>query len=500
MAGTAALAMSGITKSFPGVRALDDVRFDCHGGEVHAICGENGAGKSTLMKILGGIYRPDSGTMAIDGRPVTFDHPVQARRAGIGIVHQEFSLLPHRSVADNICLGLEPARHGVVDRAALRARARALLERAGASLPLERPAASLSVAQLQVVEIAKALALDPRILVLDEPTAALDEAEARRLLALVRRLRGEGVAVVYISHRMAEIAGVADRVTVLKDGRNVATAAAAEMPAARIVRLMVGRPLTDLFPPRGPAPGAVLLDIAGGGNAVLAGIDLVVRHGEIVGVAGLEGSGKSDLARAVCGDAPFTRGTMRLDGAVLRPTAARAAIARGIGLLPDDRKRDGLALGQPVRDNATLVLRAFAGALRPPRAGAMADRAVDARLRALDVRAGNFGQPVRLLSGGNQQKVIVGRWLARDPALLVFAEPTRGIDVAAKAAIYAMMRDLATRGRGILLVSSDLPEIVGVSDRIVVMRDGRIAGECPAGAGEEAVMALAVGHAEAAAA
>ncbi len=494
MTEPAALDMSGISKSFPGVRALEDVSFDCRAGEVHAICGENGAGKSTLMKILGGIYRPDAGTIRIAGTPAVFSHPVAARRAGIAIIHQELSLLPDRSVADNISLGLEPTHRGMLDRAAMRARARALLDRIGSPLPVDVRAGNLSVAQLQLVEIAKALASDPKILVMDEPTAALDDTEAARLLGLVRRLRGEGVAVVYVSHRMPEIAAIADRVTVLKDGRHVATDPIAAMPPGRIVRLMVGRDLADMYPPRATTPGDVLLEIDHGGNASLRDITLAVRRGEIVGVAGLEGSGKSALARAIFGDDPFTGGTMRYAGRALAPASPRRGIASGIGFLPDDRKREALALGQSIRDNAALTLRAFAGLFRPPQSGAMANRQVDRLMRALDVRAENFGSEIRLLSGGNQQKVIVGRWLARDPDLLIFAEPTRGIDVAAKAAIYRMMRDLAERGRGILMISSDLPEVIGVSDRILVMRAGRIAGACPAGATEEQVMALAVGH------
>ena len=495
MTTVAALEMSEISKGFPGVRALEAVSFDCRPGEVHAICGENGAGKSTLMKILGGIYRPDAGTLRIGGRAVTFAHPVEARRAGIGIIHQELSLLPDRSVAENIYLGIEPVRRGVIDRAALQAGARKLLERLGSAIPIEARAGDLSVAGQQIVEIAKALALDPAILVMDEPTAALDDADASRLLDLVRRLRGQGVALIYVSHRLPEIAAVSDRVTVLKDGRRVATDRATAMPPQRLVRLMVGRDLAEFFPPRaaGP-PGEVLLELRGCGNATLADIDLEVRRGEIVGVAGLEGSGKSELARAIFGDAPFTRGEMRFEGRSLAPRSARRGIVEGIGLLPDDRKREALTLGQSIRDNAALTLRAFASALRRPKAGAMADRVLDSHLNALDVRATRFDGEIGLLSGGNQQKVVIARWLARDPALLIFAEPTRGIDVAAKAAIYQIMRDLAARGRGILMVSSDLPEVVGVSDRIVVLHQGRVAGHCNGGTAEEDVMALAVGH------
>ena len=489
------LEMRGIRKAFPGVQALDGVDFDCAAGEVHAVCGENGAGKSTLIKILGGTYRPDAGAIRVAGAPASFDHPVAARNAGIAVIHQELSLLPDRTVAQNILLGQEPSRGARLDRAAMRDRAARLLARLRSSIDPDGRAGALAVAEQQVVEIAKALASGPRILVMDEPTAALDDTEAARLLALVRDLRADGVAVVYVSHRMPEIAAIADRVTVLKDGRHVVTDTAAALPADRLVRAMVGRDLADFFPSRGaPSPGETLLELRGCGNAVLSDVDLVVRRGEIVGVAGLEGSGKADLARAILGDQPFVRGEMRLAGQPLHPTSARDGIAGGIGLLPDDRKRDGIAPGQSIRDNAALTVRAFAGALRRPRAGEMADRRVDAQLRALDVRAARFDGPVRQLSGGNQQKVIIARWLARDPPLLVFAEPTRGIDVAAKAAIYAIMRNLAARGRGILMISSDLPEVIGVADRIVVMRAGRIAGSLEAGASEEAVMALAVGH------
>ncbi len=489
-----ALEMSGISKSFPGVRALEDVSFDCLPGEVHAICGENGAGKSTLMKILGGIYRPDAGTIRIDGRELTFPHPIAARRAGIAIIHQELSLLPDRTVAENIALGEEPTRRGLLDRAAMRRGATLMLTRLGSRLAPDTRAGDLSVAEQQMVEIAKALTTQPRILVMDEPTAALDETEAAQLLALVRRLRDDGAALIYVSHRMPEIAAISDRVTVLKDGRKVLTDRTVTMPVGRLVRAMVGRDLAEFFPARDAEPGPVLFEARGCGNAILSDIDLVVRRGEIVGVAGLEGAGKSTLGRAIFGDQPFTRGTMRLDGRPFVPRTARDGIKAGVGFLPDDRKREGLTLGQSLRDNAALTLRAFARAWARPGARPVTTADLDRTLRDLDVRAARFDDPVRSLSGGNQQKVIIARWLACDPALLIFAEPTRGIDVAAKAAIYTIMRDLARRGRAVMMISSDLPEVVGVSDRIVVMHEGRIAGELPGGASEEEVMALAVGH------
>ncbi len=491
-----ALEMRGVSKSFPGVRALDGVNFDCAAGEVHAICGENGAGKSTLFKILGGVYRPDSGTIRVNGQEANFRHPAEARNAGVSIIHQELSLLPHRSVAQNIFLGREPVRWGVIDRDAMRTGAARLLDRLSSRIDHETLAGELSVAEQQIVEIAKALALDARILVMDEPTAALDDVDAGRLLAIVRKLRSEGAAIVYISHRMTEIAGIADRITIMKDGRNVETAKADALPIDRIVRLMVGRDLAEFYPKRvDRAPGPVLLTVVGGGNAGLRDIDLQVCAGEIVGVAGLEGSGKTSLARAIFGDLPFEQGALTMDGEPFAPKSPGAAIARGVGFLPEDRKREGLALRQSVRDNVLLTLRAFASALSPASRGEMARGAADERLRQLDVRASDFGDDIVQLSGGNQQKVVIGRWLARNPKLLIFCEPTRGVDVAAKAAIYRIMRDLALHGRAILLVSSDLPEVIGVSDRILVMRGGRIVGQCPGGAAEADVMALAVGHA-----
>ena len=493
--GALALEMRSITKTFPGVRALDDVSFGSARGEVHALCGENGAGKSTLIKILGGVYRPDSGSIRLDGREVGFSHPAAARRSGVSIIHQELSLLPYRTVAENIFLGVEPTRYGMLDRRRMRDEARRLLARLGSSIAPDSLAGDLPIAHQQIVEIAKAIAIDARILVMDEPTAALDRVDATRLLELVRRLSAQGVSIVYISHRMPEIQAVAHRVTVLKDGRTVMTAPLAEAPTSRLVRAMVGRDLSDFYPPRASrTPGGAALKIRGGSNRRLKSIDLDVHTGEIVGVAGLEGSGKDALGRAVSGDEPFEAGAVEIAGRPGKPPNPRAAIEDGLGRLSDDRKREGLLMQQSLRDNAMLIQRAFASPFRSPTAEPMSTEATDRRLKQLDVRAASFDQEVRLLSGGNQQRVIIARWLARDPEVLVFSEPTRGVDVAAKAAIYRIMRDLAERGRAILMISSDLPEIIGVSDRIVVMREGGVAGELPAGATEEDVMAIAVAH------
>lgn len=489
-----ALEMTGITKSFPGVLALDQVDFDCRPGEVHAICGENGAGKSTLMKVLGGSYRPDGGEIRIGGRTAHFTHPQQAKAAGISIIHQELSLLPYRSVAENIFVGREPSRRGILDRREMRRSSMALLQRLGADVEPDRQVSTLSIAGQQLVEIAKALLLDARVLVMDEPTAALDERDAQALLQLVRGLRSEGVAIVYISHRMPEIMAVADRITVLKDGRRIWTKSREDADIGSIVKAMVGRDLKDFYPPAPTAkPGRSLLSIEKGENALLYGIDLDIRAGEIIGIAGLEDSGKAALGQAIIGDEPLTAGTIRLGERQQAISSPRRATSRGIGYLPGDRKREGLLLRQSVRDNALLTLRSMSSLFARPESGAFSRGRIDDVLRAMDVRAADFDQPVGSLSGGNQQKVIIARWLARQSDILVFVEPTRGIDIAAKAAIYEAMRSFADTGRGIIVVSSDMPELIGISDRMLVMHQGRIAGELPRGASEEAVMALSLG-------
>jgi ABC-type sugar transport system ATPase subunit len=491
---TAVLEMRGIGKAFGAVKALDAVDFDCRAGEVHVICGENGAGKSTLMKVLGGSYRPDTGEVLLDGGPVRFQHPREARAAGISIVHQELSLLSFRTVAENIFTGMEPTRWGLLDRRQMDERARSLLDRLGSSIPTDALVAELSIAEQQLVEIAKAMLVNAKVLVMDEPTAALDDHDAHSLLKLVGRMKAEGVAIIYISHRMPEVMAIADRITVLKDGRLVWTRDRQDVTVNAIVTAMVGRELQDFYPARGATePGLPVLEISGGQSRHLRDINFSARAGEIVGVAGLEDSGKGALARALFGDAPFAEGEVLISGQAVSLHSPRQAAAAGIGYLPGDRKREGIAPRQSVRDNALLTLQAMAPALSSPNGGARSRSRVDQSLRDMDVRAGDFGQEISTLSGGNQQKAIITRWLMQNPRVFVFVEPTRGIDVAAKAAIYQTMRALANEGRAIVMISSDLPEIVGVSDRIVVMHQGRIAGELPAGAEEGAVMQLALG-------
>lgn len=475
------LRMTGIGKSFLGVRVLGGVDLEVSAGEVHAVVGENGAGKSTLMKILAGVHAPDEGTIEIDGRSVAFGHPVEAQRAGVAIIYQELTLLPERTVAENVFLGREPVRRGLVDRAAMETATGELLKSLGEeSFGPRDPVRRLSVARQQVVEIAKALSLNARIVVMDEPTAPLADHEVELLYTLVRRLTARGIAVLYVSHRLREIFDLADRITVLKDGARVTTTEASSLDTAGLVRLMVGRELDSYYPPRAAdPPGDVLLSVRGGGNARLHDIDLDLRAGEIVGVAGLQGSGRTELAKALFGAEPFTTGEMT----PRRPRSVREAIAAGIGLVTEDRKAEGLLLNQRVRDNALLVARAT-GAPQP-RTG------VERLLERVRLSPPRPAQEVKLLSGGNQQKVVLAKWMTVAPRVLLFDEPTRGVDVGAKAAIHDLMRELARDGTAVLMISSELPELIGMSDRIVVLRDGRLAGELPAGSTEEAVMSLA---------
>ena len=497
------LAVDGITKHFPGVLALDDVSVEFFPGEVHAVVGENGAGKSTLMKVLAGAYRPDSGTILLDGRPVVFNHPSEAQAAGISIIYQEFNLLAERTVMENIFLGREPNRFGVIDYGQLEEDTRAVLKRLEAETIISPTAVlgSLSVAQQQVVEIAKALSYDAKVLIMDEPTAALAAQEVAVLTALVRRLQARGIAIIFISHRLVEVFELAQRVTVLKDGQKVGTAPTKDLTMSRIVEMMVGRMLSDYFPDRARPEdiGPVALRLQDAGNAALQHIDLELRAGEIVGVAGLQGSGRTALAQAIFGVAPFQSGGVEIAG---RPALFRKpaqAIRQGFGYVTEDRKYEGLTLKQPINDNIMLTLRSLQTKLsRAFRNGTRGDRGLATELaQRVDVRSPGMDREVQFLSGGNQQKVVLAKWLATDAKLLIFDEPTRGIDVEAKASIHERIRELARAGAAVLMISSELPEVIGMSDRIVVMWDGTIAGELPAGASEADIMHLATGQSNA---
>jgi ABC-type sugar transport system ATPase subunit len=488
------LRMRDIRKSFLGVPVLHGVDLDLRAGEVHALMGENGAGKSTLMKILAGVYQADGGTVELNGQEVAFAHPLEAQRAGVSTVFQEFNLLPERTVAENVFLGREPRRRGLVDADRMNADTQALLADLGLDwLAPRRRVRTLSVAGQQIVEVVKALSYDARIISMDEPTAALADEEVELLYRLVRTLRERGVAILYVSHRLKEIFDLSDRVTVLKDGALVDTVDTSTITADDLVRKMVGRPITSFFPDKLPdtSVGDVRLRIRGGGNEQLDGIDLDVRGGEIVALAGLQGSGRTEIAHALFGVARFTRGTVELDGRPLRSRSARHAVRSGLALVTEDRKAEGLVLNQSVAANARLVL----DAVLPGQAGKRARR-IPGILSSLDLVSQGADQEVRFLSGGNQQKVVLAKWLATDPAVMVLDEPTRGIDVGAKQKVYALMRELCARGVAILMISSELQEVIGMADRIVVLRDGRVAGELAAGADEESVMAVATGHVE----
>jgi ribose transport system ATP-binding protein len=487
------LEMRGIGKEFLGVRVLEGVDLDCAAGEVHAVVGENGAGKSTLMKILCGAYRPSEGEIRIDGEQVTFHHPLDGQKAGVAIIYQEFNLLPDRTVAENIFLGREPQRGMLIDRHAMEERAGELLGELAPDDPISprELVGNLPVARQQTVEIAKALSLDSRIMVMDEPTAALAAHEVERLFEQVQRLKDRGLAVFYISHRLKEVFEIAERITVLKDGKLVKTVGSDEVTSPDLVRMMVGRELDQYFPPRAAAGsrGPVRLRLRGAGNDLLSDIDLDVHSGEIVGIAGLQGSGRTELARAIFGADPFAQGELELDGKKRRISSPRAAVAAGIGFVTEDRKAEGLALSQSVRDNVSLAWRSLTRALRREH-----ELEVGTLVKAVELRSRGLGQEVRFLSGGNQQKVVLAKWLATEPRLVIFDEPTRGIDVGAKAGIHDLIRGLANEGVAVVMISSELPEVIGMSDRIIVMRQGSIAGELPAGPKESEIMFLATGE------
>ncbi|ROP35799.1 sugar ABC transporter ATP-binding protein [Saccharothrix texasensis] len=491
-AGEVVVRLTGITKSFLGVPVLRGVDLDLRAGEVHALMGENGAGKSTLLKVLAGVHRPDSGQVEVDGEPVVFGTPRDAQARGIAIIHQEFTLLEHRTVAENVYLGREPVRRGQVDRRKMEADTKGLLDWLGEEgIDPAGQVSRLSVARKQVVEIVKALSTDARVLAMDEPTAALADHEVELLYDLVGRLRARGIAILYVSHRMREVFDLSRRITVLKDGAFVTTAPTAELTSDQLVRHMVGRSLDALYPDRATASdiGDVRLALRGAGNGRVRGVTFELRSGEVVGIAGLQGSGRSAIARAIWGVEPFTSGTLEVDGEPRRVTDPRTAVRLGLGYVTEDRKGEGLALRQSIRDNALLVRRAAL-----PGGGGRKRSDLAALLKSVAVVARGEHQEVRYLSGGNQQKVVLAKWLAVGPRVLVVDEPTRGIDVGAKQAVHRLLRDLARNGVAVLMISSELPELIGMSDRILVVHEGTIAGELPAGASEEAVMGLATGH------
>ncbi len=491
------LALAGIAKAFPGVKALKGVSFDVRAGEVHALLGENGAGKSTLIKIMSGVHHPDAGEISLDGQPFRPSGPHEARRAGIATIHQELLLFPDLTVAENVFMGHAPgSRWRGMDWRAMRRETKNLL----ASLDIhdldpDAVVGTLSVGNRQRVEILRALSQDARILIMDEPTAALAEHDVQRLFAIVRLLRERGVGIVYISHRMEEIFVLADRITVLRDGEHVATREAAQTTPDDLIRLMVGRQIDQLFPKETVPVGEPVLEARALRRAPQTlDVSLTVRSGEIVGLAGLVGSGRSELAQVLFGITPATSGEIRIGGEPVKIAAPADARAAGIAYVPEDRATQGLVRAMTVREN-------FSMAVLPRLArGGFIDFAGERSLAAdavkrFGVKTHTAEQVVGRLSGGNQQKIVLGKWLATNPRLLILDEPTRGIDVGAKAEIHRLMVELARQGLAILMISSELPEVLGMSDRVYVMREGRLVAELPRSeATQERVAAAMMGQ------
>jgi L-arabinose transport system ATP-binding protein len=488
------LAIDGVSKAFPNVRALLDVSLRADAGEILAVMGENGAGKSTLLRIIAGDYRPDTGALSLDGRPLAMSSPREARAAGIRVVSQEPEIVPGVDVAENIYLGELPTARGVVTRARIRERVRADLARFGFAdvLPLDLMGDELSPAQRQLVEIMRALKPGLRVLALDEPTSSLTDEESARVFELLRNLRSQGVAIIYVSHRINEILRLADRVAVLRDGRLIALREAAGLTAGEIVRLMVGRALTDLFKGRHVPTERVVLRVEDLHSAWHRGVSFEIHAGEIVGLAGLMGAGRTELAKTMVGALPMDRGQVWIDGSPVSLRSPGEAMNAGIGMTPEDRKQDGLLLGRSVIENTSLAILGRLSKLGFVRADREREL-VRSYVERLSVRTPSLQREVGRLSGGNQQKIVLARWLAAGPRILILDEPTRGIDVGAKAEIYRLIDELAGEGLGILFISSELPEILGMSDRILVMQNGRITGEVQAKtATEQQILELAM--------
>ena len=495
-AGQPALEMREVRKEFPGVVALDNVDFELRRGEVHVLLGENGAGKSTLMKILSGAYHKDDGQILLNGEPTEIRSPRHARNLGIAIIYQEFNLVRQLSAAENIFLGREPCfQPGLVDKKRMADDARRLLDELGEAFDPLLPVKRLSVAHQQMVEVAKALSMNANILIMDEPTSALTENEIENLFATIRRLQAKGVSVVYISHRLQELFQIGDRVTVLRDGTYVGTYPIAETTPRQLVRLMADRDLTDHFPKRKAPLGDELLRVESlSTHDKLDDVSFSLRRGEVLGIAGLLGSGRTELARAIFGADSIDAGQISIRQEPVRISSPAAAIRRGIGFLTEDRKEQGLVLSLSVKHNiglSNMDSLAPNTVINARKLNALARRFVD----KLKIKTPSIAQKVVNLSGGNQQKVALAKWLARDVDVLIFDEPTRGIDVGAKVDIYELMNELTANGVGIIMISSELPEILGMSDRILVMSAGRVAREFGSGeATQEQVLAAALGH------
>ena len=486
------LSVSGLSKTFPGVRALRAVDFDLLPGEVHCLIGENGAGKSTLVKILAGVQTADEGTMLLGGEPVSFATPLAAQDAGIACIFQELNVVGGLTVAENIMLGAEPGRFGAVDRKRSEASARALLDSVGFhELNTSRLCSDLSSAEKQAVMIAKALRQSARIIIMDEPSSPLEELEVRRLYEVIARLKAAGKGIIYVSHKMREIDELGDRITVFKDGARVATVHRGEAGSEDLVRMMVGRQLTEMFPPKDRRAGDVILRVKGLTGPRVRNIDIELHAGEILGIAGLVGAGRTELLRTIFGADQRLAGEIELDGRPVPPNSIPAAIAAGLSLVPEERRSQGIVPVLGVGDNASFVWDEF-----PRQRSDTANRNETATrvIQKLAVKTLGLSQRISALSGGNQQKVVLGKWLSIDTRVVLLDEPTRGVDIGAKREIYKIIDDLARRGLGVMLVSSELPELLGLVDRLVVLNRGVVVGELPGTASEEDVIAMSMLH------
>lgn len=464
-----------VSKSFGGVHALRDVQFDLHPGEVHALLGENGAGKSTLIKIMTGFHQPDEGTLVFEGQPVHFGNTRDAQAHGIAAIYQEPSLFPDLDIAENIFVGRQPVQRGRVNWRRMHREAAALLQQLGVALDPRTKARDLSVAQQQMVEIARALAVNANVLIMDEPTSSLTLNEVADLFTIVRQLRAQGTAIVFIGHRLEELFAIADRVTILRDGTYVGTHPMTHLSNADLIKMMVGRNLDELFPKQAVEPGAVVLQVEGlSADPAFRDVSFTLRAGEIVGMAGLIGAGRTALAHALFGINPATSGTIKLDGKPITIPSPQRAMALGIGYVPEDRKQHGLVLDMSIATNISLPV------LEKVASGGWLNTRCERQLAQTDadklaVKMASVGQQAGQLSGGNQQKVVLAKWLETNPRILILDEPTRGIDVGTKAAVHRLMSSLAAQGMAILMISSELPEVLAMSDRVLVMREGRIA-------------------------
>ncbi len=489
------IQLVNISKQFPGMLAVNNASLDIFPGEVHVVAGENGAGKSTLMKLLSQVERPTSGKVLLNGREIAFVSPQYAQRLGISMVYQEFALAPHLTVAQNILLGRECTRFGVINQRAEVEQARQLLQQVGLQINPRSLVSTLSVAEQQMVEIAKALDSDAKLVIMDEPTATLTGQEIVRLFSVIRGLTAQGIAIFYISHRLDEIFQIADRVTVMRDGKVVATLPRSDLDQQKLIRLMVGRDIQQLYPKPEPKPGPVMLRVEGiTRRGILHECSFEVRAGEILGFAGLIGSGRTELARAVFGADPIDAGSIWLEGKRLSIKSPTNAIRAGIGYLTEDRKKDGLAMTLDIAQNITLT--------NLPTVASWIDLGKEERIairarERLKIRSPSIHRKVAVLSGGNQQKVIVARWLETQARVLFFDEPSRGIDVNTKSELFELIGILASEGRAIVLISSYLPELINMCDRLVVLHEGYIAGELQRSQfTEERIMALATGVSE----